>query len=159
MRAEWTPRVSALIAGAIFGVGLILSGMVDPGKVLAFLDVAGPWDPSLAVVMIGAIGVGAIAFALASRRTTTVIGEPLVLPQKTAIDGRLVLGSVAFGVGWGLSGICPGPAVVSLAAGHVETLTFLVAMLVGLAIGNALERGTSEPAPVPVPDQRAHTSS
>src|SRR5205814_4786670 len=100
-------------AGVIFAVGLGLSGMTQPAKVLGFLDVAGAWDPSLALVMVGAIAVGAVAFAVAGRLTATLLGTPMALPTGRGIDRRLVLGSLAFGVGWGLAGFCPGPALVA----------------------------------------------
>lgn len=138
---------AAGIAGLVFGLGLLLGGMADPEKVLAFLDVAGPWDPSLALVMCGAIAVGAIAFRVAAGRRETLIGLPLRLPERTAIDGRLVLGAVLFGIGWGLSGICPGPALVSIAAGQWGVVPFLLAMLAGLAIGNVIEaRSATSPS-------------
>jgi len=98
----------AFLAGLVFGVGLLVSGMVNPAKVLGFLDLAGPWDPSLALVMAGAVVVGAVAFAFAGRRASTLLGAPLSLPTGGRIDGRLVLGSLAFGLGWGLAGFCPG---------------------------------------------------
>ena len=100
----------ALVVGSLFGIGLLVSGMVDPSKVLGFLDLAGEWDPSLALVMAGAILVGAIAFGLAANRSRTLLGGVMRLPAATAIDRRLVLGSAVFGVGWGLAGYCPGPA-------------------------------------------------
>lgn len=138
-KTEGFENGSALIAGVLFGVGLSFAGMVDPQKVLAFLDLAGPWDPSLGLVMGGAISVGVIAFRIAKGRTETFLGNPLQLPNRTEVDLRLILGSVGFGLGWGLSGLCPGPAVVSLAAGHADVLFFVVAMLAGLAVGDVLD--------------------
>jgi uncharacterized protein len=123
---------SSFLAGLVFGVGLIVSGMASPAKVLGFLDLAGRWDPSLALVMAGAIAVGAPAFLLARKRTHTVLGTPMVLPDARHIDRRLVLGSLAFGVGWGLAGFCPGPAAVALGAGQMKALLFVVAMLAGM---------------------------
>ena len=120
--------------GLIFGIGLLVSGLANPAKVLAFLDLAGAWDPSLAFVMAGAIVVASIGFAMAGRRTSTLIGTPMHLPAAPGIDRRLVLGSVAFGVGWGLVGFCPGPAIVALGAGHAKALLFVGAMLAGMAI-------------------------
>ena len=124
----------------LFGLGLMLSGMTDPGKVLGFLDVAGAWDPSLALVMGGAIAVGVAAFALAKKRTLTFLGGALHWPDSNAVDKRLVLGSLLFGVGWGLAGFCPGPAVVSLAAGQPKAAVFVAAMLAGMALFEMLDR-------------------
>src|SRR5437870_1042194 len=104
---------ASLLAGLVFGLGLIVSGMANPAKVLGFLDLAGHWDPSLAFVMAGAIAVGAVAFALASRRTQSLLGTEMRLPSARHIDRRLVVGSVLFGIGWGIAGFCPGPALVS----------------------------------------------
>jgi uncharacterized membrane protein YedE/YeeE len=126
-------HAAAFAAGLVFGIGLLLAGMANPAKVQAFLDLAGAWDPSLAFVMAGAIAIGALAFALAERRATSVLGEPMRLPVRRDIDRRLVLGSVAFGVGWGLAGICPGPALVLLGANAGDAGAFVVAMLVGMA--------------------------
>ena len=109
--------LSALIVGLVFGIGLIVSGMTDPSKVLGFLDLAGNWDPSLAFVMGGAILVGLLAFRMAGRRERSLLGEAMRLPTATRIDRRLVLGSLAFGAGWGLAGYCPGPALAALASG------------------------------------------
>ncbi|HWC45928.1 MAG TPA: DUF6691 family protein [Casimicrobiaceae bacterium] len=134
----------ALAAGFLFGIGLIVSGMANPRKVLGFLDVAGAWDPSLAMVMIGAIGIGFLAFALAARRGTSLLGAAMQLPTARHIDWRLVFGSALFGVGWGLVGFCPGPALVALGAGHVEALVFVAAMLGGLAIFEWIERARTK---------------
>ena len=123
--------LTALLAGLVFGIGLIVSGMVNPAKVLGFLDLAGKWDPSLALVMAGAIAVGAVAFALADKRNQTLLGTPMLLPSDRRIDRRLVLGSLLFGVGWGLAGFCPGPALVALGAGYAKAVVFVVAMLAG----------------------------
>jgi uncharacterized protein len=129
----------ALISGLIFGFGLILSGMANPAKVLGFLDLAGLWNPSLAFVMGGAIAVGVIAFAIARKRSASLLGLPMHLPTSREIDKRLVLGGLAFGIGWGVAGICPGPALVLLGAGSVKGLVFVVAMLVGMGIFELLE--------------------
>ena len=134
------PIFTALMVGLVFGLGLILSGMTDPAKVIGFLDLAGAWDPSLGFVMGGAILVGAIAFGFASRRERSLLGEPMRLPTATRIDRRLVLGSLAFGAGWGLAGYCPGPALASLATGGIKPLVFSAAMLAGMAIFELLER-------------------
>ena len=129
----------ALLSGLIFGLGLILAGMANPAKVLGFLDLAGLWDPSLALVMAGAIGVGAIAFAIAGKRDSSLLGLTMHIPSNRHIDKRLVLGSLAFGIGWGLAGICPGPAIVLLGAGSVQGLIFVIAMLIGMGIFEWLE--------------------
>lgn len=122
----------ALIAGLVFGLGLILSGMGDPAKVQNFLDVFGTWDPSLALVMGGAIAVGLVAFTWAKKRKTSLLGEAMQLPTSTTIDAKLLTGAAMFGVGWGLAGFCPGPAVMNLVSGHAEVLLFVAAMLVGM---------------------------
>ena len=131
--------LAALAAGLVFGVGLIVSGMANPAKVLGFLDLAGPWDPSLALVMAGAIAVGLPAFALAKRRTTSLLGTPLNLPANTAVDRRLLGGSLLFGVGWGLAGFCPGPALVALGMKVSKALLFVIAMLAGMALYELFE--------------------
>ncbi len=133
--------ILSFVAGLIFGVGLIVSGMSNPAKVLGFLDITGRWDPSLALVMGGAVVVGLGAFALAKRRQTTWLGLPMVLPAATVIDRRLVIGSVLFGVGWGLAGICPGPAIVLVGAGAIKGAIFVAAMLAGMGIFELLARG------------------
>lgn len=133
-------RVVEFVVGLLFGLGLILSGMVDPGKVLGFLDLAGPWDPSLAFVMGGAILVGVFAFAVARKRTTSFLGDAMRLPTSGVIDRRLVGGGLLFGAGWGLAGFCPGPALVSLGAGQPKAAVFVVAMLAGMAVFEGLER-------------------
>jgi uncharacterized membrane protein YedE/YeeE len=137
--------LSAFAAGLVFGIGLILSGMTDPGKVIGFLDLAGRWDPSLAFVMGGAIVVGTFAFALAGRRGRTFLGGALQLPARRDIDARLVSGSVVFGIGWGLAGFCPGPALVAFGAGINQAAIFVAAMLGGRVIYDAAERLIHEP--------------
>ena len=122
-------RLSEFLVGLLFGLGLILSGMTDPGKVTGFLDLFGLWDPSLALVMGGAIAVGFFAFTLAKKRTTNFLGGMLRLPAKNQIDKPLIIGSLLFGAGWGLAGFCPGPALVSMASGQPKALVFVVAML------------------------------
>lgn len=133
-------NITALLAGLIFGLGLILAGMADPAKVLAFLDITGAWDPSLALVMGGAIAVGSVAFAVAGRRNRSYLGLPMHLPTARVIDKRLVLGSLAFGIGWGMAGICPGPALVLLGTGSSKGIVFVAAMLLGMGIFEILER-------------------
>jgi uncharacterized protein len=132
--------IAALAAGLVFGIGLILSGMTDPGKVIGFLDVAGRWDPSLAFVMGGAILVGFFAFRLAGRRGQAFLGGAMQLPQRRDIDARLIAGSVLFGIGWGLAGFCPGPALVSFGSGVDQAAVFVVGMLAGMAVHAAITR-------------------
>ena len=134
-------RLTEFLVGLLFGLGLILSGMTDPGKIIGFLDIFGAWDPSLAFVMMGAIAVGFVAFALAKKRTTTILGGALRLPTASHIDKRLIIGSTVFGVGWGLAGFCPGPALVSMASGQIQALWFVSAMVAGMLAFEALERG------------------
>ena len=122
------------ISGLVFGIGLILAGMADPSKVKAFLDLAGAWDPSLALVMGGAIALGAVAFALAKRRELSLTGTPIEIPTNRSIDTRLILGGVLFGAGWGIGGFCPGPALVALGSGMGAAGIFVVAMLVGMVL-------------------------
>jgi uncharacterized membrane protein YedE/YeeE len=132
--------VIALVSGLVFGLGLIVSDMASPAKVLGFLDVAGAWDPSLGFVMAGAIAVAAPAFALTRRRRDSWAGLPLQPPTQTRIDRRLVGGSLLFGIGWGLAGLCPGPAVALLGMGRVKALVFVLAMGAGMALHAALQR-------------------
>jgi len=133
-------NIAALVSGLIFGWGLILAGMANPEKVLAFLDIAGAWDPSLALVMGGAVAVASLAFALARRRRRSYLGLPMNLPVSRVIDKRLVLGSLAFGMGWGMAGICPGPALVLLGSGSGKGIVFVAAMLLGMGVFEVLER-------------------
>lgn len=129
-------NLSALISGLIFGLGLILSGMTQPEKVLGFLDITGLWDPSLAFVMGGAVSVAAIAFAFArSRKSASPATEP-----SGPIDRRLLVGALIFGIGWGLAGICPGPAIVLLGTGSVDGLIFAVGMIGGMLLFRLLEK-------------------
>ena len=129
----------ALAAGLLFGIGLIVSGMSNPAKVLGFLDLAGKWDPSLVLVMAGAVAVSFIPFQLAARRSTTLSGEPMRLPTTSDIDRRLVLGALTFGAGWGLAGYCPGPALASLLTGSAKPVVFVAAMLVGMLLFRLLD--------------------
>ncbi len=130
---------TALLAGLVFGLGLIVSGMANPAKVLGFLDLGGAWDPSLALVMAGAIAVGLVAFATAKRRSVSLLGAPLTLPAAGVVDRRLVLGSSLFGIGWGVAGFCPGPALVALGTGQGKAGVFVAAMLVGMLVFQGLE--------------------
>lgn len=139
--------VASLFAGLVFGIGLVVSGMTDPAKVLGFLDLAGRWDPSLAFVMGGAIVVGMGAFALARRRTVSFIGQPMQLPTARHIDRRLVAGSVLFGIGWGVAGFCPGPALVALGMGQAKAGLFTGFMLAGMGLYELIERRRAGAAP------------
>jgi uncharacterized membrane protein YedE/YeeE len=129
----WSRSFIAFAVGLLFGLGLIVSRMADPAKVLGFLDLAGPWDPSLALVMVGAIAIGSVGFFAARRRTKSLLGLPMQIPAARAIDRKLVVGALLFGIGWGLAGFCPGPALVALGAGYDKALVFVASMLVGMA--------------------------
>ncbi len=131
---------ASLLAGLVFGLGLILSGMANPAKVLGFLDLAGPWDPSLALVMAGAIAVGLVAFFVARNRTASFLGAEMRLPTARHVDRRLVVGSLLFGVGWGIAGFCPGPGLVALGMGEAKAAAFVAAMLLGMGIFEWVER-------------------
>lgn len=131
--------LTAFVSGLVFGIGLIVSGIADPSKVLGFLDLAGLWDPSLGFVMAGAIGIGLVAFAIAKRRTQSFLGAPMKLPDARGIDRRLVGGSLLFGVGWGVAGFCPGPALVAVGMGEAKAIIFVAAMLVGMGIFELME--------------------
>ena len=133
-------NLTSLLAGLVFGMGLIVSGMANPAKVRGFLDLAGAWDPSLALVMVGAIAVGLVAFAVADRRTVSYLGAEMQRPDTRRIDRRLLAGSALFGVGWGIAGFCPGPALVALGMGEVKAVVFVTAMLVGMGAFELLER-------------------
>ncbi|GJJ03808.1 membrane protein [Duganella rhizosphaerae] len=132
--------LTALFAGLLFSVGLMVSGMANPAKVQSFLDLAGHWDPSLALVMAGAIAIGSLAFLIAQRRQRSLLGLPVQLPASADVTLRLVLGSAAFGVGWGLAGFCPGPALVALGAGYSKAIGFVAAMVAGMALFEIIER-------------------
>lgn len=132
--------LASLFAGLVFGLGLVLSGMADPHKVLAFLDLAGPWDPSLALVMAGAIAVGLVAFTFVKRMDRSLLGLALKMPTARHIDARLVGGSLLFGVGWGIAGFCPGPALAALGMGELKAVVFVAAMLAGMGAFELLER-------------------
>ena len=138
---------ASLVAGLLFGIGLIVSGMADPAKVLGFLDLAGAWDPSLALVMAGAIAFGAVAFRIAGQRAKSLLGMKMNLPSARQVDRRLVGGSLLFGVGWGLAGFCPGPALVALGMGRTEAAVFVAAMLVGMLVFEVLEHARRPSTP------------
>jgi len=127
-------RVIEFVLGLTFGLGLLISGMTDPGKVQGFLDLAGAWDPSLAFVMGGGVLVGLLGFGLAKKKSISLSGAPLQWPEMTQIDRPLVLGSLMFGIGWGLAGFCPGPALVAMAGGNDKALVFVLAMMAGMAL-------------------------
>ena len=130
--------LSSLVAGALFGVGLLTSGMVRPDKVLGFLDVAGQWDPSLAWVMVGAIGVHLLLRRLILRRSRPLLGASFYQPSTHRIDGRLIVGAAIFGVGWGLGGYCPGPSLVTAATGTLSPVLFVGGMLLGMVLTKRL---------------------
>ena len=132
-------RVIEFMLGLLFGVGLLVSGMTDPGKVQGFLDVTGVWDPSLALVMGGGVMVGLLGFTWAKKKHSSFSGDPLQWPEMTQIDRPLVLGSLMFGTGWGLAGFCPGPALVAMAAGNDKALVFVLAMMAGMVLFDRLK--------------------
>ncbi|MDT8921336.1 YeeE/YedE family protein [Pseudomonas taiwanensis] len=132
-------RITGFIAGLLFGLGLLLSGMANPAKVLGFLDLAGQWDPSLALVMVGAIGAALVPMAWARRQSVALLGGSMQLPTRRDIDRRLVGGSLLFGIGWGLAGVCPGPALVLLPGGYWQAWLFVAAMLLGMLVFNGIE--------------------
>ena len=130
----------AWVSGIVFGLGIILSGMVNPAIVLAFLDITGRWDASLIGVMAGAIAVSSIAFAIAKKQEKSYLGGYIQIPSVTKIDTRLILGGIVFGIGWGIAGICPGPALVLVGSGSLEAIIFLGAMLLGMGIFEAVQQ-------------------
>ena len=132
--------LTSLLSGLVFGFGLIISGMVNPAKVQGFLDLTGKWDPSLALVMGGAVAVGVLAFYAAGKRARSVLGLPMPQPARKTFDRRCMFGSLAFGVGWGLAGFCPGPALVALGSGQIKAVVFVAAMLAGMALFELIER-------------------
>jgi uncharacterized membrane protein YedE/YeeE len=133
-------RITEFLVGLIFGFGLLLSGMTDPGKVIGFLDLSGLWDPSLAFVMGGAIAIGFFAFAVAKKQTRSFLDGAMHLPISNRIDRRLLIGSAVFGVGWGIAGFCPGPGLVSMAAGQPKAAVFVIAMVTGMALFERAEQ-------------------
>jgi uncharacterized protein len=133
-------RLSEFVVGLVFGSGLLLSGMTDPSKVIGFLDLAGLWDPSLALVTGGAIAVGFFAFGAAKNRSSNFFGGALSMPTAKDMDKRLVIGALLFGAGWGLAGFCPGPSLVSMAAGEAKAAAFVAAMIAGMIVFEFTER-------------------
>ncbi|MDX1915748.1 MAG: DUF6691 family protein [Methylophilus sp.] len=134
MKSPMLAILTALLSGLLFGLGLLFSGLANPAKVLAFLDLAGLWDISLALVMAGGISISMIAFTIARKRSASYLGLPVQIPSNRQIDRPLIMGAALFGIGWGLAGICPGPAVVLLGAGSLQGVIFLVAMLIGMGL-------------------------
>ncbi len=139
-------NIAGLIAGLIFGLGLVISGMADPAKVLNFLDVAGTWDPSLAFVMGGAIAVTLPGYALLRRRETPLFAQRFSWPTRNDMDAPLLSGAAMFGLGWGLSGFCPGPALTAITLAAPGTLVFVPAMLVGMALARFVKGGYGQAA-------------
>ena len=129
------------LAGLLFGLGLILSGMTNPAKIIGFLDITGAWDPTLAFVMGAALIVAIPAFALAGKKEKSLLGMPMLIPTNRELDKRLILGSLVFGAGWGLAGYCPGPAIASLFNGQIGTVIFVIAMLAGMQLFSWLDSG------------------
>ncbi len=140
--------LSSLVAGLIFGGGLLISGMTETQKVQGFLDIFGDWDPSLAIVMAAALVVAFFGFILARRRATPVFAAQSLWPTKTAIDTPLIAGAVLFGAGWGLIGFCPGPAIADLSTGAPGVILFVAAMAVGMVAQNLMQRRNAPPAPI-----------
>lgn len=134
MQQHWFLSLSAFICGLLFGLGLLMAGMANPAKVLGFLDIAGLWDPSLALVMLGAIVVAFIAFRVSKTMPQSLLNTRFSWPEATAITRPLLAGSALFGLGWGLVGLCPGPALVLAGTGSVEGLIFIVFMLMGIRL-------------------------
>lgn len=137
--------LASLVSGLLFGLGLTISQMIDPAKVVGFLDITGAWDPSLAFVIGSAVPVAAIGFAIAARQRTPLLSSAFKSPTQTVLDMRLVLGAVLFGIGWGLVGYCPGPALAALGLAHSPTVLFVGAMLVGMAVFTLVDRLLARP--------------
>ena len=133
-------RVSEFLVGLIFGFGLLLSGMTDPAKVIGFLNVTSAWDPSLAFVMGGAVLLSFFDFRISSNWKSSLFGRVIILSDLKMIDIKLIIGSAIFGIGWGLSGFCPGPAIASLASGEIKSFIFVAAMLIGMGLETLSQR-------------------
>jgi len=134
--------IIAALSGLVFGAGLIISGMTNPYRIFGFLDVTGDWDPTLAFVMGGAVLVAAPAFALARWRKKALLGDPIQLPPRRPVTASIVLGAAIFGIGWGLSGLCPGPSIVVLSTLHPKALVFFSGLIGGIWIGRAVRKVT-----------------
>lgn len=132
--------IISLFCGLIFGLGLLISGMANPQKVLGFLDITGLWDPSLILVMAGAILAALLPFQWAKNQSRSLLGQTMQLPDKTQIDRPLIVGSLLFGIGWGLAGICPGPAIVLLGLKQINAIYFVLAMLAGMWLFQILQK-------------------
>lgn len=132
--------IGEFLVGLVFGFGLLLSGMTDPAKVIGFLNVTGVWDPSLAFVMGGAVLLSFFAFRISRNRSSSLLGRVIILSDSKYIDAKLVLGSALFGIGWGLSGFCPGPAITSLASGEIKSFIFVAAMMIGMGLETLSQR-------------------
>ncbi len=139
MRQNWFLSVSAFVCGLLFGLGLLMAGMANPAKVLGFLDIAGLWDPSLALVMVGGIIVAFIAFTISKKMPQSLLNTKFNWPDATAITRPLLIGSILFGLGWGLAGLCPGPALVLAGSGAIEGLIFVVFMLIGFRLADLVQ--------------------
>lgn len=138
-----TQIAASAVAGLVFGIGLVISGMINPAKVLNFLDIAGPWDPSLLFVMGGAILVTFFGYRLVVQQPAPLLAEKFDLPPTTGFDRRLVIGPAIFGIGWGLAGLCPGPAISALSLGEARVVLFVIALFAGLAAASSLTNGNS----------------
>lgn len=155
MKPVWT----AFGAGGVFGAGLVVSGMVKPGKVIGFLDFSRHWDPSLALVMVGAIAVHMTLFRLILKRRSPFYDSRFHLPTRKDIDVRLVLGAAVFGVGWGLGGFCPGPGLVSVGAGVLPSLVFVIAMTAGMYLESLVSKVLAKPSSPSLPLRPNETTS
>ncbi|MGH1571086.1 DUF6691 family protein [Methylobacterium sp. P31] len=149
---------AAFAVGLLFGLGLVVSGMANPAKVLAFLDVTGRWDPSLALVMGGAVAVSALGYSIAKRRGRPVLAPRLEIPTRRDLDPRLLAGAAIFGVGWGLAGLCPGPALTLLAIAPAQAATFVAAMVAGMLVFRLLPAAATRPTPDGGADSQAETA-
>jgi uncharacterized protein len=150
--------LAAFVAGLIFAVGLALSGMTQPGKVAAFLDLFGNWDPSLAFVMMGAIAVHAVLYRVIRQRTTPLFAQTFSIPIRSDLDPRLIGGAALFGIGWGLGGFCPGPAVTSLVSGQSSVIIFVAAMIAGMFLYQLVDKTWLQHSPT-TPQRGSHVVS
>lgn len=135
-----TKNLTSLFAGILFGLGLAISQMVNPQKVIAFLDITGHWDPSLILVMFAAVAVSFVGFRLVTKQSTPLVETRFRIPDRTDIDSKLVCGAALFGIGWGMAGYCPGPAISALSSGSYEPLIFVTAMFAGFGINQRMTR-------------------